>query len=462
MSYTEKLSWILDPVDESMWGSEENYQMNRDFVHSLGLKCDYVGWCDLDLSSPKTESYLASIAAYCQSRGFTARGWYTRTYVGTEGDWYRLGTVKIPDGATSENTEVYAPVVSDHPCTAVKGYLLEPPAVRSDGGWRDTLIPARVKRGLEELGEAGLTFCWIRDVGRYEAESYFQLYTDTHVARLWSGMSADHYAVKFQRDEDPALLARFCALGGMLPRLMEVFSDLTIVVPDCYPASELPKEGLVDAFAHRLHELLIHRTTAQKLLDAKVISPRDLAPVFVAEECPAGYAEVKGYKRPMLSAEYIASMEAARLKLAEKPRPRRAITEKQALSTLRKAKKERAEDFSKAMPKAAVAALEGTPYASLAPYYAVTAGGDLSDEYALLPYAEALEETDLWKEELSAEELLEDPPQGVVIVRCPDGDRVLLTSQGRVIRFSHEAPEIIGEWPTLSQFIYDSILTEED
>lgn len=461
MSYTEKLSWILDSIDESQRFSEEKYRENRDFVHSLGLKCDCVGWCDLDLSNPKTESYLDSIAAFCQSHGFTARGWYTRTYTGTEGDWYRLGTGKIPDDATSEHGDVYAPVVSDFPCTAVKGYLLEPPTVKSDG-FRDILIPARVKRGLEELGEEGLTFCWIRDVGRYEAESYFQLYTDTHVARIWSGMSADRYVVSFKKDEDPALEARIRAFGGMLPRLIGIFSDLHITMPDCYPASELPKAGLVEAFAPRLHELLIHRATAQRLLDAKVISPRDLAPVFVAEECPAGYTEEKGYPRPRPTAEYIASMEAARQKLAEKPRPRRAITEKQALTTLRKAKRERAEDFSKAMPKAAAAALEGTPYAPLAPYYTITAGGDLSDEYALLPYAEALEETRLWKEELAAEELLESPPQGVVMVRCPDSDRVLLTPEGRVIRFSHEAPEVIGEWPTLSQFIYDSILTEED
>lgn len=461
MNYTEKLLWILDPVDEAKRFGEEKYQENRDFVHSLGLKCDCVGWCELDLSNPNTESYLTSITAFCQSHGYTARGWYTRTYVGTEGEWYRLGTGKIPNDAIHEHTEIYAPVVSDRPCVAVKGYLLEPPTVRSDG-WRDTLIPDRVKRGLEELGEVGLTFCWIRDVGRYEAESYFQLYTDTSVARYWSGMRVDRYVVSFKKDEDPTLQARIRSFGGMLPRLIEIFSDLMITMPDCYPASELPKEGVVDVFAPRLHELLIHRTTAQKLLDTKIISPRDLAPVFVAEECPAGYAEEKGYKRPRPSAEYIASMEAARQKLAERPRPRRAITEKQALSTLRKAKKERAEDFSKAMPKAAAAALADTPYAPLVPYYTITAGGDLSDEYALLTYAEALEETRLWREDLASEELLEKPPQGIVMVRCPDGDRVLLTDEGRVIRFSHEAPEVIGEWPTLSQFIYDSILTEED
>lgn len=461
MKYTEKLLWILDKDTEEYGYDEEKFRINIDFVHSLGLKCDCVGWCSIDLGDPKTEFYLEKITAFCKENGFRARGWYTRTCVDTGGDWYRLGTGKIPDGAICEHTEVYAPVVSDRPCTAVKGYFLDPPMVRSDG-WRDTLVPARVKRGLEELGEEGLTFCWIRDVGRYEAESYFQLYTHAHVARYWSGEGADRYAVRSQKDADPALTARVCALGGMLPRLTEIFSDLTIAVPDCYPASELPREGLVEAFAPRWHDLLIHRTTARKLLDAKVISPRDLAPVFVAEECPAGYAEEKGYKRPAPSAEYIASMEAARIQLAEKPRPRRAITEKQAVSTLRKAKRERKEDFQKALPKAVAESLADTPYAPLAPYYAVAAGGELSDEYELLAHARALEETAEFMADMQAEELLEDPPRGVVIARCPDGDRVLLTPDGKVIRYSHEDPTLTVEWPTLAQFFYDSILIPED
>ena len=43
---------------------------------------------------------------------------------------------------------------------------------------------------------------------------------------------------------------------------------------------------------------------------------------------------------------------------------------------------------------------------------------------------------------------------------CPDGDRILLTPQGEVTRFSHEAPESIMRWPTLAQFAYDAISEE--
>ena len=112
------------------------------------------------------------------------------------------------------------------------------------------------------------------------------------------------------------------------------------------------------------------------------------------------------------------------------------------------------------MPKAAAEALTDTAYAPLVPYYGIANGGELSDEYALLPYARSQEETEAFRADIAAEELLETPPQGIVIALCPDGDRVLLSPNGEVTRFSHEAPEAIMRWPTLSQFMYDAISEE--
>ena len=48
-------------------------------------------------------------------------------------------------------------------------------------------------------------------------------------------------------------------------------------------------------------------------------------------------------------------------------------------------------------------------------------------------------------------------PQGVVFAKSADGDSVLLKDDGSVIRFAHEIPEIIDEWKTLAQFLFDSI-----
>ena len=62
--------------------------------------------------------------------------------------------------------------------------------------------------------------------------------------------------------------------------------------------------------------------------------------------------------------------------------------------------------------------------------------------------------------DLEAEELLESKPDGVVIAMCADGDTVLLLADGAVIRFSHEAPEELNRWPSLSQFVADAISEE--
>ena len=63
MKYTEVLNWILDPIDESR-KDDARYQANIDFVHSLGLKCDCVGWSTLKLSDPRTEEILEAIHAF--------------------------------------------------------------------------------------------------------------------------------------------------------------------------------------------------------------------------------------------------------------------------------------------------------------------------------------------------------------------------------------------------------------
>ena len=69
MNYTEQISWILDaPVrPKTLQEQEEKFQKNIDFVHSLGLKCDSVGWSKLDLASPRTEEIFEKITAsyYC-------------------------------------------------------------------------------------------------------------------------------------------------------------------------------------------------------------------------------------------------------------------------------------------------------------------------------------------------------------------------------------------------------------
>ena len=67
MKIIETLDWILDKNDKRINGEEE-YLLNIEFVHSLGLKCDYVGWSTLDLQNPRADEILSAIDSFCSKR----------------------------------------------------------------------------------------------------------------------------------------------------------------------------------------------------------------------------------------------------------------------------------------------------------------------------------------------------------------------------------------------------------
>ena len=132
-------------------------------------------------------------------------------------------------------------------------------------------------------------------------------------------------------------------------------------------------------------------------------------------------------------------------KLKAKGRPEYIVKEKEALKFLRKTKAERKEDFNKRITKKIAESITDPIYSSILPYYLVSDGGLLSDEYTFLSYADSLKATNEFFEGLEKEELLEEKPEGIVIATCADGDFVLLAKDEKVIRFSHEVPEAISE-----------------
>ena len=247
--------------------------------------------------------------------------------------------------------------------------------------------------------------------------------------------------------------------------MAEIFYDFQVHLPDYYPVSEMPKGGF--AFVQgRSGEtsrdtLLVHRDTAEILLREKMLKPQWLRPVpFYEETVPPGYQEIVldrtiYPKKP--EQQHFEEMELEYHEMKKRQRPKRKATEKQAVKAMRQAKRERKEDFNKRMRKEVHATLEGSVYAPLAPYYLVADGGHLSDEYRILPYGEVAPATAEFRAEMAKEELLDVPLDGLVFALCPDGDKVLLRSDGTVARVSHEVPESTEEWPSLAQFVVDEI-----
>ena len=472
MRYVEKLDWILD-ADPKHHNGDKECQINIDFVHSLGLKCDCVGWSTLILGTPEADRVLDAIADFCKREGWYARGWYTREYVDVESDWYVLEADFFKDGMDGS---VQVPAVSGEMfrLSSLKAYREMLPAPKA---WsQDVFVPDRFRKAYLCKNLSGGEFCWMKDTGKYQAEQYFYLFADHRIPQVACDKGLD-YSEPTPLTETGAypplkIYERMVALGGSLPRLAEIFYSLTIRFPDCYLASHLAAEELADVdivsalYPHGYTyagkpTMLIRKSAAEVLLREGGISQKSLRPAPVVDAFPDGYAIMDTIPKDRPMQEYADDLMEQYEKLMATPRPVRKIGEKDALKVLRAAKKERKEEFLKALPKAMAQSLAGTEYGLLLPYYQITRGGDLSDEYRLLPVEEAVTATEEWREELAKEELLETPPTGVVIARCPDGDVVVLTTQGAVIRFSHEAPETIRQWEDVAAFVYDAITESE-
>ena len=449
MKIIETLDWILDKNDKRLNGEEE-YRLNIEFVHSLGLKCDCVGWSKLDLGNPRADEILSAIDSFCKNNGWKARGIYTRKYADYTSDWYELVPTAFKDNTLCGSDE----------CASERGETVEIFNLRayhelrpSPKWWYESiLVPERFRDACIRHGITDVDFCWARDKGKYQAEQYFHLYCNQQMPTIAVGKNIVDDIEKIE------------GLGGYLPKIADIFNELQQVnLQNCYIESDIPPCTIAYAHSRTTYsyygkkKFLIHKSFVRILLEEKAISEADLIPAVVVTELPRGYTldNTVMPDRPIASCLQKSIAEYEKLKNTE--RPLRLISEMDALKLLRLAKKDRKEDFKKAFPKAKSDDIAETNYAPVLPYYLIANGGYLSDEYELLTYDIATEETKLFAKELLAEELLDAKPDGIVIAKCPDGDKILLCTDGKVIRFSHEQPVATEEWVSLAQFVVDAI-----
>ena len=450
MKIIETLDWILDNDDKSIV-DDEKYRLNIEFVHSLGLKCDCVGWSTLDLQNPRADEILSAIDSFCKKNGWKARGVYTRKYADYTSDWYEL----VPS-AFKDNTLYGSDECESERGETVKIYNLRAyNELRPSPKWwyESILVPERFRDACIRHGITDVDFCWAKDKGKYQAEQYFHLYSNKQVPTIAEGRNLTI--------EDRG---KIDALGGYLPKIADIFYKLQLnELQDCYIEADIPNSNIALAYCPKTfsycgkNKFLIHKNFAQTLLQEKAISQSDLMLAMVVKELPSGYTLSRTVMPDRPAASCLQKSIAEYEKLKNTERPLRLISEKDALKLLKLAKKERKEDFKKAFPKAKAVDIAETRYAPVLPYYLIANGGYLSDEYELLSYDIATEENKLFTQELLSEEMLEAKPDGIVIAKSPDGDKILLCSDGKVIRFSHEQPVAIEEWVSLAQFVADAI-----
>ena len=454
LKYSEELLWILDEPGgpaRTLEAQNQTYQIRKTFVHELGLKCDSVGWCKMDLSNSRTPEVLGSISKFCKENGWKARCLYTRKYADVQSDWYELIPADWKDNTlcdrietvTEEGKRIYTCVIHAYHelCATPKE-------------WGEAIcLPERFRNFCIQNNPDELDFCWVKDKGKYQAEQYFHVYGKRLIPRI-----AVDYDLKMSNTE---LIA---AAGGWLPEIANVFHELQQVnFQDCYLEDDLPDGGIV--YAHipstfstiGRYSILFHKDIVQALLQQKILPLSSFRPAAVFKSLPGGYSLKKTQPVDRPTNQFMDTMLAEYNKLKNIPRPIRMVSEKDALKILRFAKKERKGDFQKALPKSKVQTLLDTDFHILLPYYSVSNGCFLSDEYEFLSVENAMKETKAFQESLSKEELLDIKLEGIVVGRCPDGDAILVCNSGAVVRFSHEAPVAVEEWPNLAQFIVEAI-----
>lgn len=454
MKYSEELLWILDSPDgfgSTLEAQNETIQICTDFVHSLGLKCDCVGWCKMDLSSPRTPEILTKISEFCKENGWRARGWYTREYTDVQSDWYELLPSVFKDNTLSDDIETISANGKKINTSVIRAFHELSVGPKEWG--EDIYVPERFYKFCLQHNIDEADFCWAKDKGKYEAEQYFHIYGKHLIPQI---------ALDYDIKKTNTRLIK--AAGGWLPEIADTFHEIQhIDLQDCYLIDDLPDSVIAYAYIPHTfstcgrHSILLHKDIVQPLLQQKILSSNSLRPAVTVKSLPGGYSlkKTKPIERP--TRKFMKMMLEEYEKLKNTPRPVRMVPKKDALKILRIAKKERKEDFKKALPKSKSQFLQNTDYNVLIPYYSIANGCYLSNEYELLPSAQAMAENEEFQEHLAKEEWIDSKPKGIVIGRCPDGDVVFLCNNGTVIRINHEEPVILEQWPTLPQFFVDTV-----
>lgn len=489
MKFKEYLSWILDrPKDEKeehkdikeKWKEqEEAWRLNIEFVHSLGLKCDCVGWSFLELDRPDADEILDKIDEFCKKGGWEARGGVYREFEEFESDWYEL--------CLSETNAKWD--WDEYVCKNGKELKYKSLHSYQNKGAHAVKHPYEIfvsdefRKVCVENNVPGVHFCWTRDLGRYASMQYFGLFSDTvlpyigccHELRYNDELTHYHgkgyiHDPKYYIPHGPGsdFYKRLEILGGKLPRISEIFANMEFTLPNYYPAELMPDDGFVIVPAgYAFPKYLVHKKTAELLVSNKILSKKHLYPVPLYNELPVGYEKhfyemwhIGRYEIP--PAEYIDKMFGEYEEFLKKPRPERKATAKEALKLFRKAKTQRKDQFKKKMKKEIAEAITAPEYEILVPYYLVADGGYISDEYNILPYNETFSATEEFLADMAKEETTELNTDGIVFAKTADGEYLLLKPDGKVWRISHEVPEVIEDWDSLAQFIVDSTEIEPD
>jgi len=467
----ERITWIPDSRDLN---DDAAYEKHRNFVHSFGMKCDSVGWTDMLLKGDESKNILKEIRKRADEWNLDLRCYYEKEYSEFEADWYILKPryeLNI-DYQELENNSY------DKKCfraysTNIKAYKI-PKSVKILELWGDEFaVHEDFKACCEKHGFTGIDFIYINDKGKYRAPAYYSAEITNKVNRITTigtDMEKNRYRKKvssiLRQISFPkvSLSDKYKASDdetGMLPLIGQLFDSIEKVeLPVMIDPKGMPDSDFASIRIGNVDIRFVKKAVAEILISENVISSKECIPVRYFDEEKHAVLFRNGASCPTMPNEYIEKMETIKALNDKKLRPEYRVTEKMALTMLKKAKRENRNDYKKGVTSKKAEMADTVIMESLLPYYKIANGGMISDEIEIFGYENIEAATTKFRKGINNEELLGDIDLLMkcnVIGRAVNGDDILLTGKGKVIRFSHEDPALSEEWESITAFFYENI-----
>lgn len=426
----EKISWIVDCLDKS-----DEYHKSRAFVHSFGLKCDSVGWCSMEIKDDKDIELIEEIGEKIREVGGRGRCCYEKEEFDVDTEWYLLK----PSASCEYEYE-----------RGIKGYKIAKKNHMADAG---DFIVANQKfvDYCVENQFSGVDFVFVKDIGRYKSDTHYAIIPTDCV------LKATSFAIELPTIHNIArrnICEKIDELGGNLVSISKSFKTMQFVfIPImiskddenendfCYVAYE--EYGRVDT--------LVRKKVADKLLENNLVKKSELVAVRYCDLEKHKELMANCRKNEFIEADTIKEWAKNREKYEKKNKPVFTPNEKDAVKKLRKAKKERPEDFDKGLKTKLLEEMDDS-LVVLKSIYKISNGCFLDDEFELFKYELIQSETAEFFEDNSSDEVVFEELQlnnSHIIGRVMNGDSIIIRQDKSVIIYDHEDP--------FNSVVYDNI-----
>ncbi len=432
--FKENFSIIVDT------GKEDDYTDAIDFMKSFGLKCDCVGWVDINLNCEEKLDLIEKISKKAHSKQYKLRcQHYTKDYNGLDTKWLYFK----PKYSVNDNWQWDD---ADYGTCKIKGYKL-PKSCNAVYVVGLVAVSQRFVKTCKQLNLTGVDFMWLKDNGKYSAMPYFYVIPEKPFLRYTKEeMLIDETAMTSKQR------MKFCKQvdydGSHIGRLIELV--------DIFRYFSLPK--LIDEkkapetdFAFCGDDVLIKSSAAQRLIEAGVLNENDLVPAVYFDENKHSLLIEKNTRKVYMPDFIKNSHQKAYAAWKSKEWPTFCPKENDALKLLRAAKNEKPSEYSRPLKKSIREDLDNTKFKPLLSYYKVCNGCYINDELEFLSFEEAVSESKVFQ----VENL--ELSDAIVFATVINGDKFLLMKDGNVVKYNHEDVYLSERWGNLEEFFYEQL-----